>query len=213
MSVIHCLFHLGSAGAFAVFEGGTAILDGGAAVLALVAEADRGGRHLEGHCWRSTRAVTRTLRWWRKHLVAAKNRRGVDGKLAIFDGGAVIFEGGAVVPVLVELAARIRKVTVRNPEDHAKLDSEGNYRVTFLIVEACLLASSVRNTYHTKCTTQFFNQPPSCKTVRNGVFVVGAAFILFTGIISEFYYTRYFKARGCFKSYKGEDWVGMASYK
>ncbi|KAL8517250.1 hypothetical protein ACS0TY_015471 [Phlomoides rotata] len=85
--------------------------------------------------------------------------------------------------------------------------------VTFLIVEACLLAGSVRNAYHTKCTTQFFNQPPSCKTVRNGVFAAGAAFIVFTGIISEFYYTSYFKARGSFAPYRGEDGVGMASYK
>ncbi|KAL8526867.1 hypothetical protein ACS0TY_015924 [Phlomoides rotata] len=96
------------------------------------------------------------------------------------------------------------------------LGEPSNYngcKVTFLIVEACLLAGSVRNAYHTKCTTQFFNQPPSCKTVRKGVFAAGAAFILFTGISSEFYYTSYFKARGSFAPYRGEAGVGMASYK
>ncbi|KAL8505925.1 hypothetical protein ACS0TY_016957 [Phlomoides rotata] len=85
--------------------------------------------------------------------------------------------------------------------------------VTFLIAEACLLAGSVRNAYHTKYTTQFFNQPPSCETVRKGVFAAGAAFVLFTGIISEFYYTSYSKARGSSAPYGGEAGVGMASYK
>lgn len=76
-----------------------------------------------------------------------------------------------------------------------------------------MLAGSVRNAYHTKYTTQFFNDPPSCETVRKGVFAAGAAFVLFTGIISEFYYTSYSKARGSFTPYGGEAGVGMASYK
>ncbi|GER56523.1 hypothetical protein STAS_34253 [Striga asiatica] len=85
--------------------------------------------------------------------------------------------------------------------------------VTFLIAEICLLAGSVRNAYHTKYRSRFFDNPPSCETVRKGVFAAGAAFVLFTGIISEFYYVSYSKARGGFGPHGGEIGVGMAAYK
>ena len=48
--------------------------------------------------------------------------------------------------------------------------------VTFLIAEICLLAGSVRNAYHTKYRTIFSEDPPSCETLRKGVFGAGAAF-------------------------------------
>ncbi|KAL6544380.1 hypothetical protein OROMI_023242 [Orobanche minor] len=85
--------------------------------------------------------------------------------------------------------------------------------VTFFISEICLLAGSVRNAYHTKYRTRFFENPPSCETVRKGVFAAGAAFALFTGIISEFYYVSYSNARGGFRPHGGEAGVGMTSYK
>ncbi|KAL6543252.1 hypothetical protein OROHE_010772 [Orobanche hederae] len=118
----------------------------------------------------------------------------------------------------------------------SKPDSEDNYRycvydsdiatgygvgaflflmglVTFFISEICLLAGSVRNAYHTKYRTRFFENPPSCESVRKGVFAAGATFALFTGIISEFYYVSYSNARGGFRPHGGEAGVGMASYK
>jgi hypothetical protein len=87
--------------------------------------------------------------------------------------------------------------------------------VTFLIAEACLVAGSVRNAYHTKYRnrTIFGNDLPSCETVRKGVFAAGAAFVLFTGILSEFYYISYSKSRGSLEPYGGEASVGLASYK
>ncbi|KAL3849390.1 hypothetical protein ACJIZ3_011272 [Penstemon smallii] len=88
--------------------------------------------------------------------------------------------------------------------------------VTFFIAEICLLAGSVRNAYHTKYRTKFFDQPPSCETVRKGVFAAGAAFVLINAIISEFYYVSYSKSRGGsnFGPYgAGETGVGMAAYK
>ncbi|KAL3820959.1 hypothetical protein ACJIZ3_006864 [Penstemon smallii] len=89
--------------------------------------------------------------------------------------------------------------------------------VAFIIAEACLLAGSVRNAYHTKYRTKFFDSPPSCETVRKGVFAAGAAFIFFTGIISEFYYASYSKARGGSNSNRyagvGEAGVGMTAFK
>lgn len=68
-------------------------------------------------------------------------------------------------------------------------------RVTFVIAEICLLAGSVRNAYHTKYRTIWSaTNPPSCEILRKGVFGAGAAFIVFTGIISELYYVSFSRA-------------------
>ncbi|KAI5411984.1 uncharacterized protein LOC127086382 [Lathyrus oleraceus] len=87
--------------------------------------------------------------------------------------------------------------------------------VLFLIAEMCLLAGSVENAYHTKYRTIIYNDPPSCETVRKGVFAAGAAFIFFTSIISKFYYINYSSARESFQPYLGggETGVGMGTYK
>ncbi|KAJ8448007.1 hypothetical protein Cgig2_028883 [Carnegiea gigantea] len=67
--------------------------------------------------------------------------------------------------------------------------------LTFFIAEVCLLAGSVRNAYHTKYRSFYEDNPPSCETVRKGVFAAGAAFTFFTAIVSEVYYVCYSKAR------------------
>ncbi|XP_022734379.1 uncharacterized protein LOC111287951 isoform X1 [Durio zibethinus] len=67
-------------------------------------------------------------------------------------------------------------------------------KLFFLIAEICLLAGSVRNAYHTKYRTIFSEQPPSCETVRKGVFGAGAAFIFLTAIVNKFYYICYSSA-------------------
>ncbi|CAN1789529.1 hypothetical protein LINPERHAP1_LOCUS18518 [Linum perenne] len=83
-------------------------------------------------------------------------------------------------------------------------------RLFFLVAEACLLAASVRNAYHTKYRTD----PPTCQTLRKGVFAAGAAFTLFTAIVSQFYYVSYSKARdGSQQHYGRETGVGMGTYK
>ncbi|MBA0866876.1 hypothetical protein Goshw_025277 [Gossypium schwendimanii] len=86
----------------------------------------------------------------------------------------------------------------------------------FLIAEICLLAGSVRNAYHTKYRTIFSEQPPSCETLRKGVFGAGAAFIFLTAIVNKFYYICYSNAReNSFRPYGGggEAGVGMGAYK
>ncbi|KAI0500933.1 hypothetical protein KFK09_019151 [Dendrobium nobile] len=67
--------------------------------------------------------------------------------------------------------------------------------VTFLIAESCLLAGSVQNAYHTRYRGIFSEDPPSCQTLRKGVFGAGAAFVFFTGILTEFYYISYAKSK------------------
>lgn len=89
----------------------------------------------------------------------------------------------------------------------------GLCRITFLIAEICLLAGSVRNAKHTKYRTIFSVDPPSCETLRKGVFGAGAAFTFFTAILSEIYYVCYSNARESFQSYGGrETGVGMGTY-
>ncbi|XP_040990074.1 uncharacterized protein LOC121237413 [Juglans microcarpa x Juglans regia] len=82
----------------------------------------------------------------------------------------------------------------------------------FLIAEICLLAGSVRNAYHTKYAIAAAD-PPSCSTLRKGVFGAGAAFVFFTSIVSELYYVCYSNARDSFQPYNREPAVGMGTYK
>ncbi|KAL2944154.1 maturase K [Bienertia sinuspersici] len=71
--------------------------------------------------------------------------------------------------------------------------------LTFFVAEICLLAGSARNAYHTKYRSFYEDNPPSCETVRKGVFAAGAAFSFFTAIISNFYYVFYSKAKDSFR--------------
>uniref|UniRef100_A0A5B7BCJ5 Fiber protein Fb34 n=1 Tax=Davidia involucrata TaxID=16924 RepID=A0A5B7BCJ5_DAVIN len=82
--------------------------------------------------------------------------------------------------------------------------------VAFLIAEVCLLAGSVRNAYHTKYRTIVSN--PSCETLRKGVFGAGAAFIVFTGIVSELYYVSYSKANDGFQPNSKDTGIRMGTY-
>ncbi|KAI3964600.1 hypothetical protein MKX01_020417 [Papaver californicum] len=84
---------------------------------------------------------------------------------------------------------------------------------TFFIAEICLLAGSVRNAYHTKYRNHFAVENYSCNTVRKGVFGAGAAFIVFTGILTEIYYVCYARAKDGFQAPYGRDaGVGMGTY-
>ncbi|XP_068636540.1 uncharacterized protein [Aristolochia californica] len=65
---------------------------------------------------------------------------------------------------------------------------------TFLGAEACLLAGSARNAYHTKYRAQFGVQHLSCAELREGVFAAGAALILLTMLFSLLFYWSHAKA-------------------
>ncbi|KAJ6841887.1 uncharacterized protein M6B38_304525 [Iris pallida] len=82
--------------------------------------------------------------------------------------------------------------------------------VAFLIAEACLLAGSVQNAYHTRYRTLFISDPPSCQTLRKGVFAAGGAFTFFTAILSLFYYGSFSKANS--DGYGKEAAVSMSPY-
>jgi hypothetical protein len=68
------------------------------------------------------------------------------------------------------------------------------------------------NAYHTKYKN-FFGENLDCPSLRKGVFAAGAAFTLFTAIVSEFYYVCYSRASDSFHPYSGDVGVGMGTYK
>ncbi|KAG0498653.1 hypothetical protein HPP92_002965 [Vanilla planifolia] len=82
--------------------------------------------------------------------------------------------------------------------------------LTFVIAESCLLAGSVENAYHTKYRTLFVDNPPSCQTLRKGVFGAGAAFVFFTAVLTELYYVCFSKARDA--TLAKEPSIGLSSY-
>ncbi|XP_059655478.1 uncharacterized protein LOC132302588 [Cornus florida] len=66
--------------------------------------------------------------------------------------------------------------------------------VSFLGAEACLLAGSAKNAYHTKYRGIFGGMELSCSTLRKGVFGAGAALALLSMFGSILYYWAHSRA-------------------
>lgn len=85
-------------------------------------------------------------------------------------------------------------------------------RVTFLGAEACLLAGSARNAYHTKYRGVFGGAHLSCATLRKGVFAAGAALTLLSMVGSIFYYWTHARAdTGGWEKHQNEGLVMTSS--
>ncbi|OMO64675.1 hypothetical protein CCACVL1_21616 [Corchorus capsularis] len=83
--------------------------------------------------------------------------------------------------------------------------------ITFLGAEACLLAGSARNAYHTKYRGIFGGEELSCATLRKGVFAAGAALTLLSLLGSIFYYWAHSRAdTGGWEKHQNEG-LGMTS--
>ncbi|KAK4423538.1 hypothetical protein Salat_1936600 [Sesamum alatum] len=83
--------------------------------------------------------------------------------------------------------------------------------VSFLAAEACLLAGSARNAYHTKYRAIFHVEHLSCATLRKGVFAAGAALTLVAMVASTLYYWSHSKAdTGGWEKHQNEG-LGMTS--
>ena len=87
-------------------------------------------------------------------------------------------------------------------------------RLTFLIAEACLIAGATKNAYHTKYRHVVYAQNWTCESLRKGVFIAGAVFVVFTMILNVYYYMYFAKATGqaARKTNKPNPTVGMAGY-
>ncbi|CAL0300309.1 unnamed protein product [Lupinus luteus] len=67
--------------------------------------------------------------------------------------------------------------------------------ISFLGAEACLLAGSAKNAYHTKYTGDYLKHDLySCATLRKGVFAAAAALTLFSMLASILYYWAHSRA-------------------
>ncbi|KAI9120178.1 hypothetical protein K1719_008826 [Acacia pycnantha] len=83
--------------------------------------------------------------------------------------------------------------------------------ITFLGAEACLLAGSARNAYHTKYRGVFGKNNLSCATLRKGVFAAGAALTLLSLLASIVYYWTHSRAdTGGWEKHQNEG-VGLAA--
>lgn len=85
------------------------------------------------------------------------------------------------------------------------------FRVSFLGAEACLLAGSARNLYHTKTQGIYQGKELSCAVLPVGVFAAGAALTLLSLITTILYYLAHSKAdTGGWEKHQN-DGVSMAS--
>lgn len=87
--------------------------------------------------------------------------------------------------------------------------------MTFLIAESCAIAGAAKNAYHTKYRDSVYAHNWTCESLRKGVFVAGAVFVVSTMVLNVYYYMYLTKAtsqaarKGATKA--GGN-VGMAGY-
>ncbi|XP_015942023.1 uncharacterized protein LOC107467437 [Arachis duranensis] len=74
--------------------------------------------------------------------------------------------------------------------------------VTFVIAEACLIAGAKKNAYHTKYRGMIYAQNFSCESLRKGIFIAGAIFVVATMILNVYYYMYFTKATTTSPSHK-----------
>ncbi|KAJ7943161.1 Fiber protein Fb34 [Quillaja saponaria] len=87
--------------------------------------------------------------------------------------------------------------------------------VTFLVAESCLIAGATKNAYHTKYRGVIYAQNFSCETLRKGVFIAGAVFVVATMILNIYYYMYLTKATSTpttHKANRSSSTVGMTGY-
>ncbi|KAE9451030.1 hypothetical protein C3L33_17082, partial [Rhododendron williamsianum] len=83
-----------------------------------------------------------------------------------------------------------------------------------LAPEACLVAGAKQNAYHTKYRDIIYAHDFSCETLRKGVFIAGAVFVVVTMILNVYFYMYFTKAtaQAAKKANRASSTVGMAGY-
>ncbi|KAH0674352.1 hypothetical protein KY284_025439 [Solanum tuberosum] len=86
--------------------------------------------------------------------------------------------------------------------------------LTFLVAEACVVAGAKQNAYHTKYRDMLLAENFSCETLRKGVFVAGAVFIVANMILNVYFYMYFTKAttQPAHKTNRTSSNIGMAGY-
>ncbi|KAK1326469.1 hypothetical protein QJS10_CPA01g01455 [Acorus calamus] len=93
-------------------------------------------------------------------------------------------------------------------------DSDVATGLSFLIAEACIIGGAAKNAYHTKYRGALYAQNWSCESLRKGVFIAGAVFVVFTMVLNVYYYMYFNKAssQASRKNNRANSTVGMAGY-
>lgn len=88
------------------------------------------------------------------------------------------------------------------------------FRVTCIVAEACLVAGSARNAYHTKYVGYYIKRDlTSCAALRKGVFAAAAALVLVSLLASLVYYWSYSRAAtGGWVKHQNDGGVGLTDY-
>ncbi|CAH8252184.1 unnamed protein product [Arabidopsis lyrata] len=84
--------------------------------------------------------------------------------------------------------------------------------MTFLVAEACVIAGATKNAYHTKYLS---SQTFSCASLRKGIFIAGAVFIVATMVLNVYYYMYFTKSVSsppAHKTNRSGSNIGMAGY-
>lgn len=86
--------------------------------------------------------------------------------------------------------------------------------LSFLVASSCLIAGATKNAYHTKYRHVIYASGWTCESLRKGVFIAGAVFILFTMVLNVYYYIYFAKAtsQSARKASRANSAVGMAGY-
>ncbi|ONK81515.1 uncharacterized protein A4U43_C01F30000 [Asparagus officinalis] len=86
--------------------------------------------------------------------------------------------------------------------------------LTFLVASACLIAGATKNAYHTKYRHMIHAQSWTCESLRKGVFIAGAVFIILTMFLNIYYYMYFAKAtsQAARKTNRSSSTVSMSGY-
>ncbi|EMS66481.1 hypothetical protein TRIUR3_23096 [Triticum urartu] len=86
--------------------------------------------------------------------------------------------------------------------------------ITFIIAESCLIAGATKNAYHTKYRHMIYAGSWTCDSLRKGVFISGAVFVVLTMTLNVYFYMYYTKStrQAAKKTNKATANVGMAGY-
>lgn len=66
--------------------------------------------------------------------------------------------------------------------------------MTFVVAEACLIAGAKKNAYHTQYRNMIYADNFSCESLRKGIFIAGAVFVIATMILNVYFYMYFTKA-------------------
>lgn len=67
-------------------------------------------------------------------------------------------------------------------------------RLSFLVAEACLIGGAKNNAYHTRYRNVILADNFSCESLRKGIFIAGAVFVVLTMVLNIYFYMYFTKA-------------------